>query len=296
VLAALGLALGAWGLAQWLFDLHYATGGDVGVRPGVDQTSGGIGQLQGGLYGYPVAVIFAFAALVSRQVRSQKARWLLGTILVLNAVSLLLTYERTLWAASLAGCMVALLKSGAPARRVVARWAPAGVVVLLACLIALGEARTAAERLVSVTRYRSDQAVEYRAVETKNVIREIKERPLTGSGLGTTITWGDDRVFATQTTPFAHNGYLWLAWKTGIPAAVLFAVAILLVAMSRGPPHDDRRLTTLRTGGQAALFALLIINVTFPAFNALGITAVIGVLAAVCLWPGATSGAYSRDR
>ena len=60
----------------------------------------------------------------------------------------------------------------------------------------------------------------------------------------------------------------------------LLAAAVL----SRGPPA----ITTtgaLRVGAQAALLLLLIASVTFPAFNALGITAVMGVLLALCVAP-----------
>jgi O-antigen ligase len=214
-----------------------------------------------------------------------QARWLLGAILVLNAVALLLTYERTLWAAAAVACLVAVLKTGPDARRVAARWVPTGLVVLLIALIALGELRTAAERLVSVGQYSTDRALEHRLVESRNAIRAIGERPLTGSGFGATITWGRDDVFATQTTPFAHNGYLWLSWKTGIPAAFLFVLAIGVAVLGRGPPPHDARLAMLRTGSQAALLGLLMINVTFPAFNTLGITAVIGLMVAVCMRP-----------
>ena len=64
VLLFLGAALAAWGLAQWLLEVEY-NGSDFGVREGVGLTSAGTGQLQGGLFVYPVAVIFSFAVLVS---------------------------------------------------------------------------------------------------------------------------------------------------------------------------------------------------------------------------------------
>ena len=285
VLLAAGLALGAWGLGQWLFGLDYVSAGDVGVRPGVDETSGGRGQLQGAMYAYPVAVALAFAALVSGGVRSLQARWLLGAIVVLNAVCLLLTYERTLWAAAAVGCLMAAVKSGREARRAAATWGTIGVVAVLVALLTLGELGTATERLVSVAQYRTDRALEHREVESKHVVQAIAERPLTGSGFGVPITWGKEGVFATQTTSFAHNGYLWLGWKIGVPAAVLFVLALGAAVLRRGPPPHDRRLTMLQTGSQAALAGLLLINVTFPAFNALGITAVMGLLAAICLRP-----------
>ena len=39
----LGLGLGAWGLAQWLFAIDFTAGADMGIGPGVEETSGGRG-------------------------------------------------------------------------------------------------------------------------------------------------------------------------------------------------------------------------------------------------------------
>jgi hypothetical protein len=41
----------------------------------------------------------------------------------------------------------------------------------------------------------------------------------------------------------------------------------------------------MRVGAQSALLLLLLASITFPAFEALGITAVMGVLVALCLVP-----------
>lgn len=294
MLLALGLALGVWGLTQWLFDIQFASAGDVGVRPGVDLTSGGRGQLQGGLYAFPVAVVLSFAALVSGRVRSLELRWLLGAILVVNAVSLLLTFERSFWVATVIACGVAAVRSGPQARRAGVRWAAVGAVVLLVSMTALGQIRTAGERLLSVGKYSTDNSFTYRKAETENVLREVADKPLTGSGFGATITWGEKGLFATQTTPFSHNGYFWLAWKVGVPAALFIVALIAWAALRRRPPPADEWLAILRTGSQAALLALLLIAVTFPPFNSFGITAVMGLLVAVSLQPAQARGS-TRD-
>ncbi|MGW6564847.1 O-antigen ligase family protein [Streptomyces sp. NPDC054975] len=288
-LIALGLTLGAWGLIQWGFSISFTTSADVGVRRGVDLTSSGRGSLQGGLYAYPVAVTLAWAALVSGRVRSAPLRWLLAAIVCLNALCAWLTYERTFWMAALVACAVVLMMSGAQARRIAARWAPVGALSLLVCLFALapGELRTAVERLHSVTRLEVDKSYEYRVIESQIVGEEIRSRPLTGSGFGATITWGKDDTFNTLTTPFAHNGYLWLAWKIGIPAAAFLVLVIVAAVVRRGPPAEEWRSHALRIGSRASLLALLLISVTFPAFDALGITAVMGLLVAVCFQGGA---------
>jgi hypothetical protein len=290
VLMTLGLALGLWGLAQWLLGVEFTAGADVGIRPGVEGTVSARGSLQGGLYAFPVAVTLAFAAVVSGRIRSPDIRWLVIGVLLLNGLCLLLTYERTFWAATVVACAVVALRSGPAARRAALRWGAVGAVVLVALLTVLGETQTAVQRLVTVVDYGTDQSLEYRKVETRNVLDAIAARPVTGSGLGATITWGKQGVFGTQTTPFSHNGYAWLAWKLGLPVAILLLVLIGWIALRRAPPLREKELLALRAGSQAALLALLLIGATFPPFNAFGITAAMGLLAAVALQPRARDG------
>jgi O-antigen ligase len=283
-LMAIGGALALWGLAQWVFSVGYSvSAGDVGVRPGVDLTTSGHGQLQGGMYAYPVAIILSWAALLSGKAITRRVQLALMTILLLNGVCLILTFERSLWGAAAAGCVVVALMSGAAARRNGLKWAAGGVIALiLVAAVAPGQARTAVERLFSITRVSTDTSFTSRVVESRAVIDAIGQRPLTGSGFGATITWGQRDMFATTTTPFVHNGYFWLAWKIGIPAAV-FVVALLAAAVvRRSRVADDSQWRALRRGSQASLFALLLVCVVFPVFNVLGITAAMGFLAAVC--------------
>jgi predicted acyltransferase len=50
-------------------------------------------------------------------------------------------------------------------------------------------------------------------------------------------------------------------------------------------PRGPTTVEALRGGAQAALLLLLLASFTFPAFEALGITAVMGVLAALAFAP-----------
>lgn len=281
-LMAIGLALALWGLAQWFFSVGYTTSGDVGVRPGVDLTSAGHGQLQGGMYAFPVAMILAWSALISRQVRGTGVQCLLAVILLLNGVCLVLTFERTLWVTCVGACGYVALRSGRAARRLAVRWAAVGAVGLVfVAAMAPGQAKTAVERLFSVTQVSRDNSFYSRLVESEAVTHIIAQRPLTGSGFGATMTWGLRDVFGTITTPFVHNGYLWLSWKLGLPAT-LVVIGLLAVAALRRARDDDGTWHALQIGSQASVLALLLTSITFPAFNVLGITAVLGVLVAVC--------------
>lgn len=286
LLIAVGLALGLWGLVQWGLWVDYTKFADIGVRPGVDLTSAGRGQLQGGMFAYPVAVILAWAALVSGCVRTVSVRWMLALVVVLNALCLLVTYERTFWAATAVVCLILIAASGPDARRIAIRWAitALGVGISLAAM-APAEARTAVERLMSVARVSTDESFTYRVIESRAVAELIAQRPVTGSGFGALITWEEEDVFGEITTPFVHNGYLWLAWKIGIPATLFLVLLLWRAVIRRAPCGDSDEWRVLRRGSQAAVLALLLISVTFPPFDVLGITAVMGLLVAICYSP-----------
>ncbi len=288
LLLVVGVALGLWGLVQWIFSVGF-TWSDIGVRPGVEQTSAGRGQLKGGMAAYPVAVILAWSVLLSGHVRRVAVRCLLVLVILLNGVCLLLGYERTMWATTAGASLLLVLAAGPAARRMAAR----AVIVALAVTVFLAavaprEARAAIERLLSVARYSTDESFIYRMIESRNVTELITSRPLTGSGFGATITWGAEDQFGLLTTPYVHNGYLWLAWKIGIPATV-FLVLLLCGALFRKSPREETDYwRAMRRGSQAALLALLLISAMFAAFNILGVTAVMGLLVAVCYSPADT--------
>lgn len=287
VLLTTALALGVWGLAQWVFSVPYTSQGDIGVRPGVDITSPGPGQLQGGLFAYPVAVTMVWAALVIGWAGwSVRVRWLLAVALALNVACLFVTYERSLWAATAVASVVVVARAERSTRRRAVRFggSAAALMVVVLAVIAPSELRAAGERVTSVSQLNSDTSLGSRMVEWRAAVAAIRSEPLTGSGFGATMTWGNQE-FATTTTPFVHSGYLWLAWKIGIPAAAALTALLGFAALRRRVGGEDPEWSILRAGSQAAVLALLLINVFFPVWNMLGITAALGTLVAVCFSP-----------
>ncbi|MCW2546650.1 MAG: O-antigen ligase [Mycobacterium sp.] len=286
-LLALGLALGLWGVAQVVLKVPYTSSGDVGVRPGIDQIAAiGGGQLQGGLYAFPVAVALSFAALLSGAIKSGAVRALTVTIFGLNCVCVLLTYERSIWAAAIIGCIAAALRSGRAAWPATRRWLAVGLaVVAVYAAGSPGAVSTAINRIESSFSYQNQNSFQARKVESEAVLKAIRHEPLTGSGFGATVTWGKRNIFATSTTNFSHEGYLWLAWKVGLPLALALVGCLLFTALRRMRPTADPPFRALRVGSHAALLASLAVCVTFPEFNALGITAALGVITAACSVP-----------
>jgi hypothetical protein len=284
---ALGLTLGLLGIAQWTLHISFGETGDFGVRQGVSLTNSGVGQLQGGLYVYPVAVLLSLAALVSGQIRSRTLRALTAAVLVLNSADLLLTYERTMWIATVLGAILVFARASAYARRRALRWLPvAAVILLVAIVLSPSTFTTAEERFASVGEYKSDNSVRYRVIESEHVLARIREHPLTGSALGATIHWGRPyEGVPAKDYSYSHDGYLWLSWKLGVPAAALLILLMVLGVLWRGPPDAEPTFVAVRHGSQAALAALLVISATFPIFNSLPITAVVGLLLAIAAMP-----------
>jgi O-antigen ligase len=296
-LMVVGLVLGLWGLAQWSLGIEEIAESGVGVREGVSFTSSGRGQLQGGLYAFPVAVVLSFAGLVGLRIVRYWPRLVLIAILVTNFLSLILTYERTFWVATVVGMGFVVLRSdpGKRAKAILAGLVTATLLLGAFATFAPDDFTAARERLVSLGQYGSDDSVRTRIVETNHVMTEINESPLTGSGLGATIFWGQAwQNIPPEATWYSHNGYLWVVWKLGLAGAACLFLLLAWAVFSRPPPRQGPFLKVLRIGSQAALFLLLLASLTFPTFNGLAITATMGVLAAICLTPTLPSRGSTR--
>lgn len=281
----IGIMLGLWGIAQWLLHIPFL-GQDAGVREGVAYASEGRGQLQGGLFAFPIAIIMSSAALVAGELRGALARGAVWCCVGLNAISLLLTYERTLWLATTLGVAIVIARSPSLARMRAALLAPAGLALLLAALATVSPTTIGAarERLLSIGQYGTDNSLRYRVVESRHVIAAIRDHPIRGAGYGATIYWGRPWQSVPPTErAYSHNGYLWLGWKMGLPATAGLLLLIAIAIARRRPREAEPLDRGMRVGAQAALVALLIVNITFPAFNSLGTTAAIGALLALCV-------------
>lgn len=285
-LTVIGLALGLWGIAQEVLSVPYTIQGDVGVRPGINEIASlGGGQLQGGLYAFPIAVVMAFAGLVSRPRRPAVA-WLLAVVLILNSVCVLLTFERSIWGASLVGCAAVAIRAGPGAWRPAMRWLALGAAAVLAlAVLSPGAFAVSVGRVTSIFSVQNDSSAQARAVESAAVLRAIERSPAIGAGFGATVTWGGgaNAQFGERSTNFTHEGYLWLAWKLGAPVALLLFACLWQAALRRRRREANPDLDAFRVACRAALLASLLVCVVFPEFNALGVTSLLGLLTAGCV-------------
>ena len=280
-LAWLGLGLGLWGIVQFALHLRFT---DVGVPfdPGSFQTAGRVV----GLFAFPVAATLALAVLTGGQARSVGVRTLLAGVVITNLLAVVLTFERTFLLVTLIGFGLVFVRGTSGQRTRLALWTPVALVLtgLVFALLAPAALSAYGDRLLSVTSLKTDPAVHYRVVESRLVTQEVRSRPIVGSALGATILIGRPGTnVAPAPRRHAENGYLWLAWKVGIPAALAMCALLALAMAAPRRRWEEPAGAVLRRGCQAALAAVAIASFSFPSFNQTGITALMGVLAAACV-------------
>jgi hypothetical protein len=301
-LLIVGLAVGVWGLLQYFTNIGLTAGSDAGVRSGATVTNLGPAytqsrSIQGGLFAFPIAFLMGIAVLVLAPIRSRLVRSAVLAMVLVNAACLVLTYERTFWLATLVGLGLILLKGDAAQRLKSVALVGVLVVVSLAALATLspGSIEAARVRLLSLGQGASDRSIRARVAETKPMLRKIDERPFEGWGLGDDIVWGMPWAdVSAKATPFAHNGYLWLAWKLGVVGALLLALLMAWSVIARGPPDLNARERAVRHGAQAGMLVMLIVTITFPSVRELSITSTLGVLVALCVALPRHAGARAR--
>jgi O-antigen/teichoic acid export membrane protein len=277
----LGLALGLWGIAQFALHLRF-TEVDSPLDLGNFQTAGRVV----GLFAFPVAATLALAVLTGDETLTARARLLLAAVVTTNLVAVIFTFERTFLLVTLIGFGLVFVRGTWGQRTRLALSVPFAVVLAGLVLALLAPAALSAyrDRLLTLTSAKTDPAVQYRIVESRLVAQEIRSRPIVGSALGATILIGRPGTnVAPALRRHAENGYLWLAWKVGIPAALAMCALLALAMTAPRPRWEELSGVVLRRGCQAALAAVALASFSFPSFNQTGITALMGVLAAACV-------------
>lgn len=206
-----------------------------------------------------------------------------GLLACLSLAALFFTLQRAAWIALLGAMVVAALLM-TPRRRA---HLLSGMVVLLACvglaIVGLNAASSARvenplgsglERIQSVGAYSVDVSALHREAELRASVKEIRGHPLTGIGLGETITFyspfynaSTDLGGVEYTTAYIHNSYTWLALKMGLPGLLAFAgiVGWAVVRGTRLARSAERELVRLGAlGAVASLAALAAVSFTGP--------------------------------
>jgi hypothetical protein len=284
-LVGFGLLLGVWGVTQFVLGIRFDAPAELGGSSVATFTTAGRVV---GMFAFPVAALVALAVLVSGQIRSGAMRLVLLAVVLLNLASLVLTFERSFFVATVIGVIAILLRARGHQRLRLLVWAPVGFLTVFLALAALAPSVLNAygTRLSTLGNYQTDPSVTYRVVESRMVSAEIAKHPLTGSGLGAAFIIGRPGTnVPLAPRRYAENGYLWLAWKLGWPAAcVIWLLMGLAIAWPRRR-GEEQLFAATRLGAQAALVTLAVVTVSFASFTQLGITPLMGLLIALCAAP-----------
>jgi O-Antigen ligase len=284
-LVGFGVLLGVWGVSQFVLGIRFDAPAELGGSSVATFTTAGRVV---GMFCFPVAALVALAVLVSGQLRSSAVRMVLLAVVLLNLAALVLTFERSFFVATVVGVIVILVRGQGHQRLRLLVWAPVGFLTVFLALGALAPSVLSAygTRLSTLADYQTDPSVTYRVAESRMVSSQIAKHPLTGSGLGAAIIIGRPGTnVPLAPRRYAENGYLWLAWKLGWPAAgVLWLLMGLAIAWPRRR-GEEQLFAATRLGAQAALVALVVVTASFASFTQLAITPVMGLLIALCAAP-----------
>ena len=291
----LGIAmlLGAAALSAGISIVQYALG------VGSDATfTGGALRVDSATFLFPmIAAVWALALLAHAPTR--RARWVTLCLAAVSITGLFFTFSRGAWLALIAGGLMVLVLLR-PRRRVRALgWlVPLGVIAA-ASVVAFNSMSTrqvanplsaGLDRLTSVGEYRNDVSSRYRVGEWETAVDEITRHPLTGIGLGTSITFTNPMFSSSSnsygysfSTFYIHNSYLWFALKIGVVGAFVFFALIVRVAWMAlaglwRTRHPHEELVFLACLG--SLFAILVLSVTGPHLNVDSATPVVAALIA----------------
>ena len=196
-------------------------------------------------------------------------RWL-SLLSIVAAVCLVLSYRRTFWLAGLLCVAIVIVVAG---RRTTRR------LILPTLLVALGlgfvvvrgglgadVSGPIATRVESITpsKVSSNDQDRYRLTERRNVLAEIRRRPITGIGVG--VPWETRYPVNLQIRFldfYTHTAVLWQWLKNGVLGAVTY-VWLMIAAITCGVRvfrrHADPRVRAFGLGGGIAFVGLSVVE------------------------------------
>ena len=236
-------------------------------------------------YAGSLLTCMAFPVLVLRRRRSTGS--LVSTALsvfavLLGVLSLVLSFSRTLWAATgVAVIAMAALVHKSASSRLRRRLVAALLVVLLLCgLLLLTPLADVVQRRITTLGFSMAQRVQ----EARGILSTMAERPITllvGTGFGSEFQMYSVSPYASAGTgeilrTYSHNYLLYLLWTTGLiglGAMLTFALSfwrLLLrgIRLSRDDPSFDVVHPVL-IGISGAFVSVAIASLTIPPFGIL---------------------------
>ena len=275
-----GIALVATGVASALAVAQYIQG------EGLDATyAGGAVRVTGVPVLAPmIAVVMSLSLLV--YARSPRMKAALAVLAVLGLGGLFVTFLRGAWIAVLLAMVFSLVAMPSRARPrllaigAIVASAAAALVVLANGLSASGVANpleSGRERLLSVGSFERDVSALHRQNEWSTALGEIADHPLTGIGLGSSITFyspmysiENESYGSTFTSFYIHSSVIWFPLKLGLLGAALYGLLVLSATVSGFRQSRRARLVRARPYFFAAsltLASMVLLSTNGPHLN-----------------------------
>lgn len=125
-------------------------------------------------------------------------------------------------------------------------------------------------RLLSTSKGVKDVSVQMRLKEYIPVIKSIKELPLGGKGLGTVHVYRQGQELYTVRTLHIHNGYLFFAFRLGIPLFICFLFPMfyyMIKAEKLARRTNDLFLKIIFLGSFTSILIMLVANFMTTVFH-----------------------------
>ncbi len=221
-------------------------------------------------------IIFSLYLIVGAVMRRRLGWWIGLPLLLLLVASLLVTFGRAIWVATMVGLVIATyLNRGF-----------AAVVVVLLVSILLGAtavvgvsianprlAQAVTERALGLSQeFRSGNSFYFRRSEALEALKVIPDKPLMGTGLG-----GAYKLVTTTgnsfdgETRYIHNAYILLPLKMGLHAALIpvFFIVAAVVLGRRAINCSRKDLLFVPAAAAGAFVVPIITSVTQPEWGVL---------------------------
>lgn len=225
------------------------------------------------------ALLWLIALFVARGVQP---RWLWWLVLAGSLANVLVSLNRNMWVAAIAGLAILLQIGGHVTRaRVVTSIAILGAAISLLVLVpqtsgpTLRAVQPLVERgqtLLDPSRASQEDSLKDRQRENRAGWASAKENLALGIGPG--VSWGLYAIDLSRPSPsvnpqlFLHNQYLYLLVITGLPGLLLF-LAFLVRSLRDGfmLPREPPEIAMLAIGMVTlALTAFVMLSLTYPSY------------------------------
>lgn len=262
----LGVLIASVALVQWVFGIQIVTSGRVGAL----ETGGAynVGETRVQMHGY-VFVMGVFIWAICSLVLNPRGFALFLPLLLVSGLAIYVNYGRALWFWTAVAVFLAAFYLPKKRIFILSLFAFPFLVIAFGAVnkYAPQKVDAAVERMLSVQDEGGERSsYGLRRLENRQALQQIYSNPLFGVGLGGEYRgWLSEIRNFEEHTRYVHNGYIFIALKTGVVSLALMCGFLALVWLK------SARSFSARAGDPQSPFVIASIA-CFPACAGLSMT------------------------